>query len=413
MITAPTLPTPVRLLNGVARPFERLVPALSLDPGRLIEEAQRATGLDDFGEGDFRIGLDRLTTDLDDQGKLHALGRSITRGRLLKALTNRLEIEDWRKREPGITAQKIERPIVFMGMGRTGTTILHDLMAQDPANRAPMTWETDDPCPPPEARNRTTDPRITANEHRSAQAERLIPNFRTMHPMGPMLPQECVQILEPTFACMTYQITYHVPEYAKWLHEQADLGAAYRFHRRFLQHLQWKTPGRWVLKSPCHLWHIEALLAEYPDAVLVQTHRDPLKIVASLTSLGTTLHAMCARPTPVHEIAQHWAHWNGVAYERGLRARAEGRVDPDRILDVNFADFMSDPFATIARIYAFAGLELSSEAENRMREFLAQNPDDKHGKHRYAFSDTGLDETRERVRVREYQERFAVPSEPL
>jgi hypothetical protein len=413
MIEAPRLPTPVRLLNAAARPFERLLPALSLKPEGLEREAIEKTGLTDFGDGAFRVGLEQLTADLDRQGNLHALGRSITRGRLISALSNRLEIQKWRSENPTIAAQRIERPIVFMGMGRTGTTILHDLMAQDPGNRVPLSWETAAPCPPPEAATYASDPRIAANEAESGQVERLIPNFRSMHPMGPHLPQECVQLLESTFVCMTYQITYHVPEYSRWLHEEADLGAAYQFHRKFLQHLQWKTPGRWVLKSPCHLWHIEALLAEYPDAILIQTHRDPLKIAASLASLGTTLHAMCARPVAVNAIAEHWAHWSAVAYERGIKARDEGRVTPDRILDVNFRDFMSDPFETIRRIYGFAGLDFTSEVEERMRAFLASNPDDKHGKHSYGFVDTGLDENRERDRVRGYQDRFQVPSEPL
>lgn len=413
MIEAPKLPTSVRLANAVARPLERLLPSLSMKPAPLLEAACEQTGLDDFGGDEFREGLERLLADLDAQGRVHALGRGMVRSRVIGTLSNRLKLQDWRKRHPEIADEKIEKPIVFMGMGRTGTTILHDLMAQDPESRVPMTWEAAEPCPPPEAATYDSDPRIAANEAFSSQVERLIPDFRSMHPMGPLLPQECVQLLDPTFVCMSHQIAYHVPEYARWLHEDADLASAYRYHRKFLQHLQWKTPGRWVLKSPCHLWHIEALLAEYPDAVLVQTHRDPLRVVASLTSLGTTLQAMAARPAPTREIAEHWAHWAGVAYERGLRVRDEGRVDADRILDVNFLDFMSDPIATIRRIYTHAGMTLSEEAAERMRAFLAANPDDKHGKHTYRFADTGLDETHERARSKAYQDRFGIPSEAL
>ncbi len=413
MIEAPKLPTPVRVLNTVGRPFERLLPALSLDPERLELAAQEQTGLQDFGDDRYRTGLERLTADLDRQGLLHSLGRSITRRRLIGTLAMRLQLQDWRKRHPELKDEKVERPIVFMGMGRTGTTILHDLMAQDPRNRVPMTWETDAPCPPPEAASYDSDPRIAAHDLQSAQVEKLIPGFRSMHPMGALLPQECVQLLQPTFACMTFQITYHVPEYSRWLHEDADLEGAYAYHRSFLQHLQSRKPGRWVLKSPCHLWHIEALLAEYPDAVCIQTHRDPVKIAASLTSLGTTLHAMCARPAPVHEIARHWSHWNQVAYDRGMKARDDGRVDAGRILDVNFQDFMGSPFETIRRIYGFAELDFDAETEERMRAFLAANPDDKHGKHSYRFADTGLDAATEREQVREYQERFAIPSEAL
>jgi hypothetical protein len=297
-------------------------------------------------------------------------------------------------------------------MARTGTSILHDLLAQDPMNRVPLTWEVEQPLPPPERETRDTDPRIAATDARLAQTERLIPDFKKMHPMGARLAQECVRILSPEFASMALHLTYRIPGYARWLHEEADLAEAYRGHRRFLQLLQWRTPGRWILKSPCHLWHLDALLGEYPDALLVQTHRDPLQVVSSLTSLGTTLRAMAGRRVVPSELAREWSELNARAFDRSVDARRSGTIDPNRVLDIQFRDFLREPFETVQRLYSFAGLELGAEAEARMRAHWNAHPADEHGAHTHRFADTGLVEAEERERVKRYQDYFGVESEP-
>jgi hypothetical protein len=412
MLEAPRLPLLVRAGNALARPLARALPQLSLEPEGLAREAQRRTRLADFGDDDaWRRGLEVFCAALEAEAALTPLGRSIARGSVLGALENRLRMTDWRRRHPELDAERVERPLIVIGMGRTGTTILHDLLARDPANRVPLTWEVDAPCPPPERGSHARDPRIAASDARLARTDALIPGFKSMHPMGALLPQECVTMLGTELASVAFHLQFRVPRYAHWLHEEADLAAVYRGHRRWLQLLQWRCPGRWVLKSPCHLWHLRALLAAYPDARLVQTHRDPLKVLSSLTSLATTLRKMASDAIDPREIAREWSEWNAIAFEHSVRARIEGWIEPSRVLDLHFTDFMKDPFETLERIYAFADLDWTPEAERAMRAWWDAHPADEHGRHTHRFSDTGLDERSEREKVRRYVEHFGVREE--
>jgi Sulfotransferase family len=377
-----------------------------------VREAERRTGLADFGDDDaWREGLARFCAALEAEAALTPLGRSIARGSLIDALANRLQMTDWRRRHPEIDAERIERPLVVIGMGRTGTTILHDLLARDPANRVPLSWEVDTPCPPPERASFANDPRIAATDARLARTDQLVPGFKTMHPMGALLPQECVSMLSTELASIAFQLLYRVPSYTHWLHEEADLAPAYRGHRRWLQLLQWRCPGRWVLKSPCHLWHLRALLATYPDALLVQTHRDPLQVLSSLTSLATTIRKMASDAIDPAAIAREWSHWNAVAYERSVRARVEGWIAPERVFDLHFSDFLKDPLRSIEQIYAFAGLSWTPAVADAMRAWWQAHPADAHGRHVHRFSDTGLDERSEREKVKGYVEFFGVQEE--
>jgi hypothetical protein len=245
-------------------------------------------------------------------------------------------------------------------------------------------------------------------------ADQLAPELKKMHPMGARLPQECGAMRFHDFASMSLHNMYHVPSYAEWLHNEMELGPVYASHRRQLQLLQWHCPGeRWTLKSPQHLWSLEALLAEYPDARLVQTHRDPVATIASLSSLSATLRSMTSDHVDTQEVAREWAYHIPVALERSVEARESGAVNEGQVIDIQFRDFIADPFRAIRKIYDNFGLEYTPEAESRMRDYLAENPADKHGKHTYRFADTGLNLAEEREKVRRYQEYFGVPSEDL
>jgi hypothetical protein len=319
-----------------------------------------------------------------------------------------------RKAHPEIVGVDVVPPIVIVGQGRTGTTILHDLLAQDPASRVPLTWEVDHPVPPPETATYETDPRIAEVDETLAGVDLVLPGFRSMHPMGARLPQECVRITASDFRSMIFPTQYRVPSYAHWLLHEADMAPAYRWHRMFLEHLQSKHPAqRWVLKSPGHVWALDALMAEYPNALLVQTHRDPLRIVASLSSLVARLRSLASDDSTIPDVASDFAEDIFEGLDCSVTARENGTVPADRVVDVQFRSFMADPFATINSIYEKLGLELAPEAEKRMREFFAAHPQDKHGSHTYTFADTGLDEGALRERVRKYQEYFDVPSESL
>ena len=397
-------------IGGAARAAG--IPLVRLDPETLLAAARASTGLADFGDPWFREPLRRLIDSYENEAKLTVLGRVIARRDAVRLLENRLRLCDALKRNPAIERGEVRRPIFVLGLPRTGTTILHELLAQDPANRVPMTWEVFHPFPPPERATHDTDPRIAAVEQHFAGIDRLLPDFKRMHPMGALLPQECVALTAHDFATMIYHTSNRVPAYQAWL-ESADLRPVYASHKRWLQHLQWKCPAdRWVLKSPGHLWALDALLDVYPDALFVQTHRDPLKVVAPLTSLVTTLRGLASNDVDPIEIGADWTERLAGGLEASMRTRDRARLGPDRVIDVQFREFVGNEIETVRRIYEHFGLAFSAEAESRMRAFIAANPKDKHGAHRYRLSDAGLDATTERRRYRAYQERFAVPSEP-
>ena len=387
---------------------------LALDGDRLVAQVIDMAGLDDLGEPTWREGFDRLLVALRGEARLTELGVMVVASELLAYLQSRLCVVAEHRAHPENAQRDVTPPIVVIGQARTGTTILFDLLAQDPAHRAPLSWEVDRPCPPPATATYETDPRIAEVQAQIDQSETLIPGFLAMHPIGARMGQECVRIFGSEFRSLIFATQYRVPSYGAWLLHEADMAPAYRWHRRYLQHLQSRHPGeRWVLKSPAHLWSLGALMAEYPDALLVQTHRDPLKVIASVSSLQGTLRKLAAEEAPIPEIAEEWAGYILLGNDRSVDAREDGTVPAGRVVDIQFAAFMADPFATIHEIYDRLGVELTSEAEARMRAYLSDNPADKHGTHRYAFSDTGLDPGETRERARRYQEYFDVPSEDV
>jgi hypothetical protein len=385
-----------------------------LNAKQLIADACEQAGSDDFGGDTFVEGLERLVDALVNEAALNELGEAVVTGELAGYLGDRLETVAYRNAHPEIAEVDVLPPIVIVGQGRTGTTILYDLLAQDPAVRVPRTWEVDLPCPPPETATYETDPRIAEVDAVLDGVDLALPGFRAMHPMGALLAQECVRITASDFRSLIFATQYRVPSYVQWLVYEADMRPAYRWHRMFLQHLQARHPAeRWVLKSPGHQWALDTLLAEYPNALLVQSHRDPLRIIASLGSLVARLRSLASDEASIPEAARDFGDIILDGLDRTVTAREDGIVREDQVVDVQFADFMADPFATIGRVYERLGLELTPDAEARMRAFLAQNPRDKFGNHVYTWADTNLDEGEWRARAQRYQEYFDVPSEVL
>ncbi|BBX17156.1 sulfotransferase family protein [Mycolicibacterium duvalii] len=384
-----------------------------LVPDRLVEQACDQAGSDDFGSDDsWRDGLERLTHDFVKEARLSDLGVEIAAADVLRALTNRLEITQWRVAHPEVAEQQITQPIVIVGQPRTGTTILYDLLAQDPQLRPPLTWEVDRPFPVPDVRTYHTDPRIAETQASIDLAEQLMPGFQAFHPMGALVGQECVRITAGQFCSMIFSVQYRLPNYYQWLLHEADHRDAYRYHRKFLQHLQSGVPGQWLLKSPAHLWQLDVLLQEYPDALIVQTHRDPLNVISSVSALTVHLRRMASERADIQEAAVQCREEIVVGLEREMRFRDSGVLAPDRVVDVHFADFMRDPFATIGNIYRSLGRELPESTEQRMRDYLAAHPGDG-SVSRYTWADTGLDAATVRDQVAEYQQRYGVPTETL
>ena len=381
-------------------------------PERLIATACEEAGSDDFGADGWQPGLQRLTDGLVDEARLSPIGVEIAYLDIMRALKNRLGVIDWRNKHPEIAGEPITAPIFIVGQPRTGTTILYDLLAQDPDLRAPLTWEVDAPCPVPRPETYHTDPRIAQTQAGIELSEQIIPGLLAFHPMGALVGQECVRITAGEFTSMIFSVQYRLPSYYRWLLYEADHAGAYRFHRIFLQHLQSGVPGQWLLKSPAHLWHLDALLAEYPDALVVQTHRDPLNVISSIAALTDHLRRMASDESNIAECAAQSYEEIVVGLEREMALRDAAAIPPGRVIDVLFADFMNDPWTTINDIYRRLGRELRPEAAQRMRDFLATHPGDG-GAGRYTWADTGLDATEVRSKVSAYQDRYGVPTERL
>ena len=384
-----------------------------LSPAAVIAAAEESAGFSDFGGDDWREALDVLTEALATEAGLTEFGDVVAQADLVGSLTRRLQIVEYRRTHPEVADERIERPIFIVGQVRTGTTILYELLAQDPDARAPLTWEVDAPCPPPEAATFHTDPRIEDSRQIQEMMTSIVPDLKAMHPIGPLLAQECVRITGMDYKSFIFPTMYHIPSYAQWL-LNADMASAYQWHRGFLQHLQSRIPvNRWVVKSPGHIWALDAMMTQYPDARVIQTHRDPLRTIASVSSLARTLRTFAADPTPIEEVAREWAEYVIDGIDRSVDARESGTVPPLQVVDIQYQTFAADPIAAVAAAYDQLGLTFTAEAEKRMRSFLDAQPAHEHGGHHYTFAQTGLDEKTLRERTARYQNYFDVPNEPL
>ncbi|MGE5238899.1 MAG: sulfotransferase family protein [Chloroflexota bacterium] len=376
------------------------------DEEDLINAACRQASLDDFGDTSFREALRRLLVALESEAQLNPLGRLATRHDLIRLLVNRLRLQEDRRRNPGIGEQEIRRPVIITGLPRTGTTLLHGLLALDAANRVPLTWETMYPCPPPEAATYLTDQRIALVDRQIRWFHRMVEGFNRIHPVGARLPEECLVIFSHSFLSYQFETTHRLPSYLDWLEAQ-DLHPSYVMHRRFLQHLQWRCPGeRWVLKAPAHMFDFEAMFNVYPDACIVMTHRDPIEVTASNASLTATLRGAFSDDVDPAEVGQECSRRWAEAIGRALRSRDRGCAPSERFLDLYYADLVADPVGAVRQVYTHFDMPFPESLPQRILEFIGKNPKNRFGKHRYSLQDFGLDEEEEKERYAAYRERF-------
>jgi hypothetical protein len=396
----------VGALNTGGRALRRIgIDAPALDIESLMHSAKRRAQLADFGGWAFEPPLERLLESYRSESRLTTLGRITVREMIVSLLENLLHLEAERASGPDIEHVPIRQPVFIVGLPRTGTTLLHGLMSQDAANRVPLTWEVmyparhdRNPSDVLETRQRTAS--------RLAWANRLAPEFKKIHPIAPDLPQECIAITAQVFMSIQFHTTHNVPSYEDWFETDAQT-LAYDFHRRFLQHLESSEPGkRWVLKAPGHLFALTALLRRYPDARIIQTHRDPLRVMASMASHATVLRRAFSDRAEPAEIAADWA----VRWARALNdfLDVRDRSPAGQFLDVAYDDIETGPLAAIERIYDFLGWPLTDDANHAMHTFLAANPKNKHGVHRYSLAEYGLDRAEELSRFRRYCDRFDI-----
>lgn len=403
-----------------------------IDADSLVATSIEATGLEDFGGTTWRDGFDRLCGALRDEARLHAVGAALTRLELLRTLTNRLRIvgaESAAAGPPTASPGTIREPWFVSGTARSGTSILHELLALDPEQRAPRTWEImdsvpapgcataddqsapDRPAPDRRAPDRPAPNRLARIDHEVRLWHAIAPEYLTMHENGADLPQECIFITAHEFMSDHWSGVHDVPGYTRWL-VRSDQRPAYEWHRRHLEHLQSARPTEhWVLKAPSHLGALPALFSVYPDAWVIQTHRDPCRTIPSTISLMATLRWMRSDHVDVARLRDSMT--TGIAQQlASVRSlRTDGAVPDERFVDVRYCDLMRDPVATIRSIYDRTGRSFGNDLVSAIERYVAARPKDRHGAHRYSLGVLGLDEAELRERYAGYCDAYGIPSE--
>jgi hypothetical protein len=420
----PTRPPPValddladpRFPDDVAPIIEAMAAAaegLELKPDALMDAASDGTGLDDFGDRAFVGRLDVLCTALREEAGLSPAGRVSLHTQLVSLLRNRLLHQQLLTDHPEILDEPIERPLVIAGLPRTGTTHLHNLLAADDRLRSLPYWESLEPVLPEPERVAVAggdpDPRMERCQLGLDVVNGAMPHFRRMHDMTVEHVHEEIQLLAMDISTMLFETLALVPSWRD-AYLATDQTPSYAYLKTVLQALQWLRGGtRWVLKSPQHIEQFGPLMAVFPDATVVVTHRDPVAVTTSVVTMLTyTARLQVDRPDPV-AIGRYWAD----RVETMLRACADDRdlVPAEQSLDVHFREFMADDVAMVERIYDVAGQPFTAAVEAGMQEFMAAHPRGRHGGVRYDLATFGLDAGELRNRFRFYVERFGVAAE--
>jgi hypothetical protein len=376
---------PVRLFNGFGALLQKSrIPSTRISATDLIETAKRRSKLDDFGTGDFFEALSRLLESCQEEARLNLIGKIALKTDVVETLCARLQMERDRQLYPDITRQEIREPLFIVGLPRSGTSVLHRLLGADPEHRCPLMWEVRSPSPP----TRDDEKRRIQRATQSCNFFNwLVPPFRYVHSVGAEVPQECVSLMTPTFLSDQFDAMYYVPSYRTWFFRQ-DLRPAYEYHRRFLQHLEFRRAARrWILKAPTHMFALPALLSIYPDALFVQTHRTPVDAMASVSSLVTVLRRAFSDAVDPFIVCREAIDYWSETMDKFLCER--DRLANNRICDIQFEEIRREPVRAVRRIYEFLGWSLSGKAEQNMRVLIASQAKRESANHRYDLSQFG------------------------
>lgn len=363
----------------------------------LLEEARDTAGLDDFGDDSFREGLGLLVetyagNDYDEAGIRHC------HNRLGGLLAERLRIEHAWAEHPEIRDVAITAPMFLTGLPRTGTSALLNLLASDEAMRPMALWEGLNPSPLPGNPSKTEDPRYTTMKEFLDHVYDKSPEFGAIHHTTADTPEECVHLLNHTFADVQFGIEVLMEPYASWFRAQ-DHHASYLYYADILRMLDWQRHGeRFLLKTPAHLWALEILVEMFPDASIVITHRDPLECVASYASMMQAL--MNGRTVDPTELGPVVLEYLAAKMDHALEVRAA--IDPSRIIDISYRDLVADPVAAARAIYMHFGIEVTDSLERSWADHVADHPQGEHGSHDYSLEGYGLTEGRVRDRFADY-----------
>lgn len=379
----------------------------------LIAEAERLTGLADWGEDDFRTPLEALVKSAEAEAGLSAIGYERLRVWLAMRLEQRLRMIEDRKRMPAITAQVIDRPAFIMGLPRAGTTYLHRLMSLHPDMLAASFWQLYLTSPPPNDPTIDHAPQIRRMDEYMEFQGWYSPEMSKVHTHHPEEPEEDIFCFEYSMVSMYFTGYLDVPGYLNYIFSRG-FKSAVEWHHRFLQALQYGTRDkRFMLKAPGHSLHVDLLLDTYPDAKMIQNHRDPSKVMASVFSLLTASRRLFSDRT--QQVTREQAIEFMERYAEGLAGSARQRADPafdSKFLDVHYLDLERDPIGCVRKACAHVDVAFTPEHQARIDAWIAENRKGKHGKHRYALADYGLSQDDVHAIFSDYIERFGVEREP-
>jgi hypothetical protein len=366
----------------------------------LEDGARAATGLHDFGSGYYREGLERTVEALNTEADLSDMGGVIQHATISNALIQRLKIEDAYANHPEIDDEIIGGPVFVIGLPRTGTTALSQLVAADPQFRSLRMWESQAPVPPPEAATQHTDPRIAQAEAGLQMLNDMFPLMKTLYNSEATAPTECQDLMGMSFRTFHFDGVVRVPGYLAWLMD-CDMRETYTFHRRVLKLLQWHCPPTlWHLKTPVHVFALDALVSAYPDAKFLWSHRDPAKVMGSVCSLIRYVRSWSSDRDDAGELgAEQLESWS-----EGIRRAMDfrHRVGDDRFADIAFADLQADPVNTLAAGYRSLGLEFTDATGRMVEQWAHEHKPGSRGSHDYDLADYGLTPESVRERFAEY-----------
>lgn len=363
--------------------------AEALNGEALVEKAITETGLDDFGSNSWREGFDVLVRDVNNHATNYTdggMGR--VANDIVHYLRGRLKVENYLKQNPELLTRPVERPVFVMGVPRTGTTLMSNLLAADPARRSPLTWEIDDPVPPVASPGLlTTDPRALA---RLAQEKAMLeanPAMGKYYRGSAIYPNECVFFMAHDFKTLMIESKGVLPEYKEFIFS-CDMTSAYEYHKRFLQVLQHHAPGVWNVKKPSHSLWLETIFKVYPDARVIWTHRDPYTATGSLMSVISLSHMGHMGRIDAEWLAKDYP-WQAAEHANRIMDFRDKHGE-DKIIDVHYADLLSDPVGETKKLYAKLGDEWTAEAEAGIQRWVDDNPQDKFGRHEYKLDQYGV-----------------------
>lgn len=404
------LPWLLRAINWVSerKPLSRRS-WVDLSEAGLLSAAERITGLSDWGDEEFRPQFRLLLETYKNDADLTLIGRYLARMMFLRALINRLRIQDTLKRHPEILARPLRRPIFIIGLPRTGTTLLHNLLAQDPSARVPRYWELLYPCPLVVGQPHAKDPRRRRIQVVNWMIRQSVPALRRIHLSGALDPEECIILLQNQFIDFLPLGMAGGAQYRDWLVNH-DMTQDYRFYRCQLQLLLSREFGEpCILKSPCHLFWLDALLTVFPDASLVWTHRDPQKVIPSMCSLAAAYRKLGSNHVELTLIGRRVVSMLHLAISRAMAVRE--RANPAQFLDVDYSALMAHPIEAVQRIYRFFDYPYTAAMQQGMKRWLDAHPQYKHGVHHYSSDTFGLNRAAIDQRFAEYTGRFNVTPE--